>query len=250
MFKHGILGIRVRFERHMMDNAMNAVTSGTSLLNHTIKNEILKINYCLDFIKKHSDNDPQLDEYIGVMSTSANHLLEMIKKIKTQIDQVIIKKKPNDLIGIVEAGLISYNQEISNKEIRVIKSYNPDDELIISCDQIHIQGVINNIIQNAIEAMDGEESKTLHIDILQNKKYVDILIKDNGEGISKEDLTHIYDPFFSTKRSTQNFGLGLTYCYNVIQQHNGSIEISSVKKVGTIVYLKLPKVKFCLERKE
>ena len=74
-----------------------------------------------------------------------------------------------------------------------------------------------------------------------SKKHLVIAIEDTGTGISSKNLPHVLDPFFSTKKSSQNFGLGLPYCYNVMQKHQGMLEISSEPGKGTTVFLLFPK---------
>ena len=87
--------------------------------------------------------------------------------------------------------------------------------------------------------MNGE----IRIETTIIKSYILISVNDNGTGISKENLSFVFDPFFTTKRKTMNFGLGLTYCYNVMQLHKGTLEIESREGKGTTVMLKFPKYK-------
>lgn len=80
----------------------------------------------------------------------------------------------------------------------------------------------------------------IHISLHGNKKQMSLVIKDNGEGISRENLPFVCDPFFTTKPRTMNFGLGLSYCYNVMKQHGGTLEIESGEDAGTTVSLGFP----------
>jgi signal transduction histidine kinase len=61
---------------------------------------------------------------------------------------------------------------------------------------------------------------------------------DDGEGISEDDLSQIFRPFFSTKET--GMGLGLTYCREVVEAHGGSIDVESERGVGTVVTVRLP----------
>jgi two-component system sporulation sensor kinase B len=92
---------------------------------------------------------------------------------------------------------------------------------------------------NALEAMKAGGTLTLQM-FLSNKHLV-IAVADTGVGIAKEHLPYVFDPFFSTKKTGQNFGLGLSYCYNVMQKHQGMLEIYSVKDEGTTVFLFFPR---------
>jgi signal transduction histidine kinase len=104
-----------------------------------------------------------------------------------------------------------------------------------------LREVFNNLFRNAIEAMKPGGELTIAMSRL-NKQVV-FAIKDNGSGIDKEDLPHVMEPFFSTKDRKNNFGLGLPYCYNVMQRHAGTLEIFSKKGEGTTVFLNFAKSK-------
>jgi signal transduction histidine kinase len=70
-----------------------------------------------------------------------------------------------------------------------------------------------------------------------------MLIRDNGEGIKPRDIKSVFSPFYSTKSNPQSFGLGLTYCYMVMQEHGGRIDVQSNEGVGTTVVLQFAKSK-------
>ena len=68
------------------------------------------------------------------------------------------------------------------------------------------------------------------------------MIIDNGKGIPKDVLPHIFEPFFSTKKSEKNTGLGLSVVYGIIKQHGGTIVEESEEGVGTQVTITLPRL--------
>lgn len=106
------------------------------------------------------------------------------------------------------------------------------------CDAILLKEVIYNILRNAIDAI--EVDGHIEIGIIQSGKYFILEISDNGCGISKQNLPHVVSPYFSTKKNAFNFGLGLSYCCNVMQKHGGLLEIESIEDKGTKVFLKFP----------
>ncbi len=116
----------------------------------------------------------------------------------------------------------------------------------------HVFGVV---VDNAKEAM--AEGGTLLITArniesaaehgikeftLSDNKYVKISIKDSGQGIAKNDLSEVFDPYYTTRKtcSKKGLGLGLTIAYSIMKKHNGYIEIESELGVGTTVHLYLP----------
>ena len=109
--------------------------------------------------------------------------------------------------------------------------------------------VINNLIINADQAMPGGGSITIKLDnfdnessqqllTLPNKKYVRISIEDHGSGIPEEQLSKIFDPYFTTKQTGS--GLGLAICYSIIKNHDGRILVESEIGSGTIFHIYLP----------
>lgn len=102
--------------------------------------------------------------------------------------------------------------------------------------------VMVNLIANAIEAMDHEQHKKIYIDVKEQGGWGIIEIKDNGRGIKREDLNKIFTPFFSTKSSISNWGIGLAFCYRVITAHDGKITVDSKVGEGTVISIALPVV--------
>ena len=242
-FKQGALGVKLTFEKQSLDRTLKALTSGTIILNHTIKNEVVKISMCMNNIKSSTanvvQNTPEMadvNENIGVVNDSINYLVVMINKIQSQVKDIILEEHQNNLGNIIDKAVNMVVPYTKDKNINIVKNYNYYFSML--CDGVHLQEIFINILNNAIEAI--RSGGEIRIDIYENKKFVTIAVKDNGPGISKENLPHVIDPFFSTKHRSKNFGLGLSYCYNVMQQHGGGLEIQSEEGIGTTVLLNFP----------
>jgi len=234
----GALGVKLAFERQYVDKYMKSVTSGTALLNHTIKNEVIKISMCMDNIEgitASGENNllQQINESIKIVKDSTNYLNIMVNKIQSQVRDIILDEKPYELNKIIDESIKLVTPFITGKSIKIIREFK--SECMLQCDGMHLQETMVNILNNAIEAL-GTEGEITIVLVQKNKKLI-LSIADNGPGISKENLPHIIEPLFSTKHRTKNFGLGLTYCYGVMQQHGGSLEVESEIGVGTKVLL-------------
>ena len=122
----------------------------------------------------------------------------------------------------------------------------------VEVDRKQIHKVFENIIRNAVEAMPEGGKIEFHAEstaigaenILQlsSGKYVRISIRDTGHGIKKENLTRVFDPYFTTKtkNAKKGLGLGLAICHSVIKNHHGSITVESEAGEGTVFRLLLP----------
>lgn len=124
----------------------------------------------------------------------------------------------------------------------------PEDLWPVDIDQGQISQVINNLVINAVQAMPDGGRITISAENvlissreempLKRGRYVKISVRDEGVGISKENLMKIFQPFFTTKEKGN--GLGLSTSYSIIKRHGGHMTVESELGVGSIFYLYLP----------
>ncbi|MGG3663011.1 ATP-binding protein [Bacillus gobiensis] len=232
IIKYGFLGVQIKFEKQRRDLTMKAVTSGTALLNHTIKNEVGKIDFLTNQLKDHiPDKNP---EAIDLILKSTNHVMEISTRIQKKLDILELKESEFWLSDLINSSIDLLQPHIS--ETNIVKKYEVDAK--VYGDFVHLQETALNIMKNAMEAMG--DSKILIIKIYKTRKQTHIDFIDNGKGIEKDKVSQILDPFFSTKKRVGNFGLGLTYCYNVMTKHQGDINVKSQLGHGTTITLSLP----------
>ncbi len=101
-----------------------------------------------------------------------------------------------------------------------------------------LQQVFINLFLNAIQAM--PDGGTLTVSMDQAKQDLLIRIADTGQGISKENINKIFDPFYTTAPVGKGTGLGLSICYSIVKQHSGIIEVDSVVGRGSTFTVRLP----------
>lgn len=235
--KYGILGVRIRFEKEMRDSTMKAARSGTALLNHTIKNEIAKIDLLVNQIKEQIPPEEKSAENLRLVLNSTNHVLELSRRIQSRLDVINLKESKFSLRDSIDLAInLLKPYLISNPNITIIKQYEVD--AIIFGDKEQLQETYLNLIKNASEAMDGQGA--LLIKVYKTRKRIHIDFIDEGKGIGKDELNRVLDPFYSTKQNQVNYGLGLTYCYNVLKKHGGDISVKSKVNKGTTFTLSMP----------
>ncbi len=114
-----------------------------------------------------------------------------------------------------------------------------DDHLPdIHCEKGKIGQVLLNLMVNASQAIIGEGEITIRSRTADGMAIVDVI--DNGEGIDAETRDKIFDPFFTTKPVGEGTGLGLSICFNILQEHNGTISVESTVGEGSAFSIKLP----------
>jgi PAS domain S-box-containing protein len=101
-----------------------------------------------------------------------------------------------------------------------------------------IEQVLVNLIQNAVQAADGNVNVFLYCDRVDGQ--VHLRVEDNGPGISEEELPHIFDPFYSTRQNRGGTGLGLSIAHGIMADHGGNIDVRSIRGQGTTFILRFP----------
>ncbi|MFK7691388.1 sensor histidine kinase [Paenibacillus sp. HJGM_3] len=235
--RYGFLGVQVRVEKQRRDSTMKAVASGTLLLNHAIKNEIAKIDLLATGLK---DNVPahyaKPREDIDLVLRSTRHVLELSARIQQKLDILDLEPSEFWLSECAEQAVELLKPLIESKGAGIIKQFDVDLKMV--GDSVHIRETIANIVKNALEALDAGGTVLLKAYRTRRTAYLDIT--DTGKGIEKAKRALVFDPFYSTKGRTGNYGLGLTYCYNVMQKHGGSISVKSRPGQGTTFTLSFP----------
>jgi two-component system sporulation sensor kinase B len=227
--KYGIMGLKISLEKQKMDVSVQALSTGTMILSHALKNEITNIAMNIECI------DGNEDEINSIKKSSAR-MLKMIKNINTELEDIKIEKAPGSLNEMLEGILETLN--INSDKIRVIKKL--QDNLIVKYDHIYFKDALVNVIKNALEAMSA--GGIIEISTQTMGKHILIRIKDTGNGISEENLSHVMEPYFSTKKNfDKNYGLGLTSSYRIVRLHSGSLEIISKVNEGTVVLIQIPR---------
>src|SRR5262245_4911793 len=107
-------------------------------------------------------------------------------------------------------------------------------------DPFALQQVFFHLMDNAVQALDGQREKEISIKGFNANGWAVVQIRDSGCGINAEVLPRIFEPFYTTKSQEENPGLGLTICLAIMQEHDGRIEVDSSNEQGARVSLFLP----------
>ncbi|NIS60112.1 MAG: PAS domain-containing protein [Proteobacteria bacterium] len=145
--------------------------------------------------------------------------------------------EPASIRQILDHSLQLLESDLQEKDIEVERNYN-DGDTNLNIDRDQITQAFLNIFKNSLESM--EEGGKLKISLNRNrdKSMVEIRVSDTGSGISRENLSRIFDPFFSTKK--KGTGLGLAITLKIIENHGGEIGVDNSEGEGTTFRIRLP----------
>ncbi len=232
-YKEGFMGVKISFVKYDWNSEMQSINTSTQYINHMLKNHATKIIWSVENIREKMKNSPM--EELDIIERSTRQLMAFTERTNKSLSP---KLAGDDICGssnLIYEALESANpQQGGNATLAV----DVRDDVLIVCDAQSILEVIRNLIVNGIEAItqDGQIKITSYF----NRKDFCIEVADNGIGITAEQMKQIFKPFYTTKKNNINFGVGLPYCKNVMQAHDGSIEVFSNKDTGTRFIMRFP----------
>jgi PAS domain S-box-containing protein len=167
--------------------------------------------------------------------------VERITKIMNQLLS-FARKRPAERQGVnLEVNMIDVldvlQERFDKHHIEVTKTVSPQLPKVLA-DPDQMNQVFLNLILNACQAM--PEGGTLRLALHPTDSTVELTVQDTGGGIPPEQLSKIFDPFFSTKAVGEGTGLGLTVVHGILQEHQGAIRVTSVPSQGTTFIVSLP----------
>ncbi|OGW23732.1 MAG: hypothetical protein A2X59_08275 [Nitrospirae bacterium GWC2_42_7] len=206
---------------------------------HEIKNPLTPIKLSTEhMIKKWHKHD---EDFGQVFERSTKTIIKEVESLRMLVDEFSrfgkmpqIIKSPVVISSILD-NVVNLYKDYKEVEIKVSKQ---DKELVVEIDAEQIKRVLINIVDNAIQAMEGKGRINIRTyqDMVLNRICVDI--EDNGPGIKKEDYEKLFLPYFSTKKD--GTGLGLAIAKKVMNEHRGDIKVNDNKPKGTIFTIELP----------
>ncbi len=148
------------------------------------------------------------------------------------------KVKDVDINDCINTSLIMARNNLKTLDVKTNLAELPP----IQCNPSQINQVLLNLFNNAAQAIPADHKGTLQVTSSVDKaqQHVVVRIIDNGSGIKEDVLNHIFEPFFTTKKAGDGTGLGLAITAQIMEQHDGRIEVSSIVGEGTTFTLMLP----------
>lgn len=202
-------------------------------LTHEIKNPLAVCKGYLDMID--INKQEKAEKYISIMKQEVDRSLNIISDF-VEYNKIKVKKEQIDLNCLLDDVYDSFKILVNNKKVKLEYKDRDDEEIYFEGDYERLKQVLINLLKNSLEAT--EENGRIEIFSNIYKKYLEIVIKDNGIGMSKETLEKIKEMFYTTKQN--GTGLGVALSNEIIKSHNGELIFESEANKGTTVTIRLP----------
>lgn len=214
-------------------------------VSHDLKTPLTMIKGYAEMIRDlNADNEKKRTENLNVIIEESERLNILVEDLltlsKMQANKDTLNKESFDIIELINNIVKRYS--IYKDTEGYIFEVNTPDKVIIKADKKKIEQVIYNLINNAINYT-GDDNRVI-INVLVDKN-IRIEIKDTGKGIKKEDLPHIWDKYYHSKkkhkRNIIGTGIGLSIVKTILESHKFKYGVESKKNKGTTFYFEIDK---------
>jgi len=207
---------------------------------HELGNPLNSLNIHLQLMdrlstKKADETSEKFEKSLDICREEVKRLDRIISNFLEAIRPSKPNFKPVDLLAVLEQVLGLLELEFEEKGVQVeieVSEKAPS----VHADPDQIKQVFFNVIKNAVDAM-GKNPR-LKVFLRSDEEYVYLQFADSGKGISKEDLSKVFQPYFTTKE--EGHGLGMMIVHRIMRAHGGQVGIESKTGTGTVITLQFP----------
>jgi two-component system, sporulation sensor kinase E len=221
---------------------LNALTLLAAGVAHEIGNPLNSLNIHLQLIEREAAKldgakGAELQESVEVARAEINRLDSIISQFLRAIRPTRPQLRPENINTIVEEAVRFFALEIKDRDI-VVEQELRSDLPLLELDRDQIKQAFYNVIKNSFEAMKSRGILRIRTDL--DESHVIVRFTDTGGGISAENLSRVFEPYFTTK--TSGTGLGLLIVRRIVREHGGELSIESSEGKGLTLTIRLPHI--------
>jgi len=221
---------------------LNALTLLAAGVAHEIGNPLNSLNIHLQLIEREARKlngakRAELQESVEVARAEINRLDSIISQFLRAIRPTRPQLRPENINSIVEEAVRFLALEIKDRDI-VVEQELRSDLPLLEIDRDQMKQAFYNVIKNSFEAMKSRGILRIRTDV--DESHVIVRFTDTGGGISAENLSRVFEPYFTTK--TSGTGLGLLIVRRIVREHGGEMSIESSEGKGLTLTIRLPHI--------
>jgi nitrogen fixation/metabolism regulation signal transduction histidine kinase len=204
---------------------------------HEIKNPLTPMRLTVQSFQRRFDvNDPNIHTKLNEFSKALIQQIDIMSSIASAFSNFAKMPAQNkEELDVVE--VVKHSLDIFTEDYITFSSN--QESIFAAFDKAQLIRIVINLVKNASQALEEVTDKKIEVSVSEQNGFVEILVADNGKGISEEDKLHVFEPKFTTKSS--GMGLGLAMVKNIVEAYKGTISFTTELNKGTVFIIKLPK---------
>jgi len=242
-------------EQLRQSQKMEAIGTLVGGIAHDFNNMLAGMVGNLYLAKQKVQQQPDVLQKLISIEQLSSRAADMIQQLLTFARKGIVSKETMPLTAFIQESMVFFHTTLP-ENIKLNEDICTEN-LSIHGDNTQIHQILMNLINNARDAVEGLHEPCITISLkpftadetflvshpyFKKEAYAHLSISDNGHGIGKEKIAHIFEPFYTTKEQGKGTGLGLSMVYGAIQTHDGFVEVDSIEDQGTTFNLYIPLV--------
>jgi len=235
---------RIRLERDLMQaQKMEAVGRLASGIAHDFSNLLTAIRGYATLARERLTPDNPARISLARVEEAADHADAITRQLLIFSRDSVAEKKPVDLVRVLREGA-NWLQRVLPGTIRLKMDFRNQSHVWVYGDRSQLQQIFLNLVVNARDAMPNGGEVTISIDPLRqapgHDQRVEVRVSDTGSGMEQSVVDRAVEPFFTTKKSGEGTGLGLSVVHGIVSDHGGDMRIDSRPGLGTTILISFP----------
>ena len=225
-----------------LQRKFDTASMGASVFVHSIKNQLLAARVAHKKLQQELE-EPEPDlEKVRAWATCLREMnasmLERMEELYRSIKVSYIELVPVESGKIVESALARLAQKYPDAKVQVHQSV----QALVLADRTHMAEALYNLLTNAWEAASAAAGgPRVELLVQPERLWLDFIVRDNGPGISRAEQKKIFDPFYTSRNTNNNWGMGLYYVRQIVKSHLGHMQIKSAEGKGSSFIVMLPR---------
>ena len=226
----------------VLERKFDVARTGASVFVHSIKNQLLANRVLYKRIRAElQKEEPDLDKVRGYSDSLCDNnelLIDRSEELYRTVKAKSVRLVPVTLGRLEEITLDRFRKKYPDGRVRALM----DREIQVLADENYLSEALYNLLTNAWEATIGyEETRPVELVSHQERLYTVLEVKDHGPGIKTGEFKHIFEPFYSSKNSNFNWGMGLYHVRTIVRSHLGSLRVENRPEGGASFFILLPR---------
>jgi two-component system NtrC family sensor kinase len=215
---------------------MSAVGQLAGGVAHEINNPLGGILAFAQLMSRDANRTPEDMENLRLIGDAAVRAKRIVESLLHFSRRPSEEKGPVELAKLADDALFLLQSQLKVGRVEVVREYQP---AVAIANANQVQQIVLNLVVNAVQALAGEGRIVVSTGAA-GAGHVKLQVADNGPGMPPEVARRVFEPFFTTKPEGQGTGLGLSICYQIAEEHGGSIRLETAPERGASFVLELP----------